>query len=222
MFALRVAPLCVLFSLSQSALASRPMVTDDAAVADAGACQLDAGLYRGPAQAWLTPACNVGGDWEVGIGKGRVEYDGVRHDATAAYVKTVLRPLTETAWGAGMTLSGQRTSGPVPVHDRAVTLLFSAPLGAGLVWHANVGGVRHAVTGQGARTWANALELTRGRAGLSVETFGERRGGRGWQAGASWSAIPNVLDLDIAFSEQRCDGVTTHQATAGLTYTWQR
>lgn len=205
-----------------AALAGRPMVADDAAVLAPGDCQVEASVSRGPGQRWLAPACNVAEDWEVGIGAGNVHSGGKYRRAIVIGAKTVFKPLTEDGFGVGATVSEQRIAGPETSRDQAVNLLVSVPLAAWATAHVNAGAIRHGISHQHAGTWAAALETVRGRGGLTFETFGERGASRGWQAGARWTLVKDVLDADAGYGELHdCDG-RRRFATVGLTYVFQR
>jgi len=205
-----------------AAQAGRPLVTDDAAVLAPGDCQVEASASRGPGQRWLAPSCNVAENWEAGIGAGHVRSGGKFRRAIVIGAKTVFRPLSDDGIGVGAAVSEQRIAGPERSRDQTVNLFASVPLAPWAVAHVNAGAVRHGLSHQHAATWAAALETTRGRGGLTFETFGERGSSRGWQAGARWTLVENVLDLDAGYGASRdCDG-RRRFATVGLTYVFQR
>lgn len=219
---LRVAAALSLPLFCAPVLAGRPLVTDDAAVTAPGTCQVEASLQRDPSQGWVIPACNVAQGWEVGAGAGWIRTEGRTQRALAVHAKTVFRPLTEDSWGAGLTLAQQQPTAHDSARDRTATLLFSAPVAPWATVHANLGGVHHRATRSAALTWAAALETSAGRTGLTLEAFGERRAYRTWQAGWRWSAIQDVLDLDVAYGIQKGDGVRTPYAGLGMTWVFPR
>ncbi|QBE66961.1 hypothetical protein [Pseudoduganella lutea] len=211
-----------LLLLPIAAQAGRPLVTDDASVLAPGDCQVEASASRGPGQRWLAPACNVAQHWEVGIGAGNVRSGGEFHRAIVIGAKTVLRPLSEDGFGVGAAVSEQRIAGPDTSRDQTVNLIASVPLASWATAHVNAGAIRHGMSHQRAGIWAAALETTRGRGGLTFEVFGERGASRGWQAGARWTVVQDVLDLDAGYGELHdCDG-RRRFATVGLTYVFQR
>ena len=90
-------PLALLFAMP--AQAARPMISDDARLTDAGACQVEswAHLHGKEREFWALPACNPGGIFELTLGGALAFSDGQRQ--SSAFVvqgKTLLKPL-ETA-----------------------------------------------------------------------------------------------------------------------------
>jgi len=91
--------------------AARPMITDDARVVDAKACQVEAWTRRtrDADEYWALPACNFTGNLELTFGGGRTRADG-----TSAFTdnvlqgKTVVKPLEAGGWGAAFTLGTAR------------------------------------------------------------------------------------------------------------------
>ena len=60
-----------LLAFADAASAARPMITDDARLTDAGACQLEtwAHLHSRQKEWWALPACNPGGNFEFMYGR---------------------------------------------------------------------------------------------------------------------------------------------------------
>ncbi|MBB3219357.1 hypothetical protein [Pseudoduganella umbonata] len=197
-------------------------MTDDASVLAAGDCQVEASASRGPGQRWLAPSCNVAENWEVATGAGNVRSGGEFRRAIVIGAKTVFRPLSEDGFGVGAAVSEQRISGPERSIDQTVNLFASVPLAPWAVAHVNAGAVRHGMSHQHAGTWAAALETTRGRGALTFEAFGERGSSRGWQAGARWTLVDDVLDLDAGYGALHDSDGRRRFATVGLTYAYQR
>ncbi len=65
-------------ALVTPAHAARPLITDDARIVDAGACQVESWLKHGEGlrEAWALPGCNFTGNLEVTAGGGRIKADG--------------------------------------------------------------------------------------------------------------------------------------------------
>ena len=61
---------CALALLAPNAHAGRPMTVDDAVILTPGQCQLETYALHDAQhnEYWATPACNVGGTWELGAG----------------------------------------------------------------------------------------------------------------------------------------------------------
>lgn len=83
----------LLYFFVQATEAGRPMEVDDAGIVDEGACQLETWgeFRRGQQSYWLTPACNIGGDWEVSVGSAwQQSSDSANAKIFEAQAKTVL------------------------------------------------------------------------------------------------------------------------------------
>lgn len=105
---------CAAAALAAAALdahAARPMITDDARIVDAKACQLES-WTRHTADAdeyWALPACNFTGNLELTFGGARTRSNGT--DAFTDNVlqaKTVVKPLEAGEWGMALTLGTAR------------------------------------------------------------------------------------------------------------------
>ena len=81
------------------------MVTDDARIVDAKACQVESWATgrRGSTEYSMQPACNVTGNLELALGITRTNAHG--HGQTSNRLlqgKTVLRPLQTNGWGLAL------------------------------------------------------------------------------------------------------------------------
>src|SRR5438128_843989 len=100
--------LCALLAcvavLSPSARAARPMITDDARIVDAQACQLESWVRRNEhsTEYWAIPACNPTGNLELALSGARTNEAGETHTSDAlVQAKTLFRPLKTNDWGVG-------------------------------------------------------------------------------------------------------------------------
>ena len=106
---------------SATAMAARPLVTDDSRIVDPGACQLEAYVMRGHDNTayWALPACNPFGNAELTLGTALVDNrDGTSDRILLAQVKTVLKSLDPNSWGVA--LAGGVTATPAPRSERAL------------------------------------------------------------------------------------------------------
>src|SRR5689334_9375356 len=105
---------CCLVLACTPALAGRPFITDDAAIVDAHACQLET-YYRHHSEErefGAVPACNFTGNVELSIGPTRT-VDGEAGSDLVGQVKTVLRPVRSGSWGAALAVGvDDRVAGP--------------------------------------------------------------------------------------------------------------
>ncbi len=210
---------CALYAC-QAAYAGRPMVTDDATIADPGNCQLEVWTQRPQDQTedWAMPACRVGG-WELGVGAGRIGPDGAAaYRSHMLQAKTILRPLEKNGWGLGLTIANQYRPG----HGLSGDLAVLAPLSLSLLddrvlVHLNAGWSRPQATRGGAlwavgTEWAAAGPLT-----LTLEAYGAQHAHRHAQAGLRLDVVPDRLALDVGIGRRLGRGGPERYATLGLT-----
>ncbi|WP_296945221.1 hypothetical protein [uncultured Massilia sp.] len=205
----------------QAAYAGRPMVTDDATIADPGNCQLEAWTQRPQDQTeyWAMPACRVGG-WELGVGAGRIGPDGAgAYRSHMLQAKTILRPLEKNGWGLGLTIADQYRQG----HGLSGDLAVLAPLSLSLLddrvlVHLNAGWSRPQATRRGGALWAVGTEwAAAGPLTLTLEAYGAQRAHSHAQAGLHLDVIPDRLALDAGVGRRLGRGGPERYATLGLT-----
>jgi hypothetical protein len=218
--------------LSVPAHAGRPLATDDAAVVDPGACQLELWLERnrGSRALWANPGCNPFGATEFALGGARVREDDA-HDATvtAWQVKHRLRAFDERTAGFALVLRTERDrrvhAGLPPLQgDAELKGIATWPL-AGEAWllHANAGALRQRESGaeplrRTRATWAAALDaevLPATRA--SLEGFGVGSERPRWQTGLR-HALRGGLQIDFAFGAKAGRFSDTRQVNFGLVF----
>ena len=97
-------------SLATPAQAARPMITDDARLTDAGACQMETWvhIHQDEREFWALPACNPGGNFELTLGGALAYTDGQKqHGALLVQGKTLIKPLTTNSYGIGLAASNR-------------------------------------------------------------------------------------------------------------------
>jgi hypothetical protein len=220
----------VVASVASGAHAGRPLATDDAAIVDHGACQLELWLERdrGSRASWANPGCNPFGRTEFALGGARVRGDDA-HDATvtAWQVKHLLRAFDERTAGFALALRNERDprvhAGLPPLQGDTELKGIATWLLAGeaLLLHANAGALRQREAGDEPlrRTraiWAAALDaelLPATRA--SLEGFGVGSERLRWQAGLR-HALRDGLQIDFAFGAQAGRWSDSRQVNVGL------
>ena len=212
-----------------TAHAGRPLDTDDAAVIDRGACQLEAFANRvaprGPGPTTgdygLAPSCNPFGWGELAIAAGRA---GVGDAGTASVgalqLKTV--PVAITAQRAGFGASAALAEGFVQDRRRpasrnaTVAAIVSVPLATGVQVDANAGWQHDfapALAHRDHLLWGLAGEWTiASKTTLVAERFAVSAVTRVTRIGASYALTPWAA-VDAAFA--RRDGARV--ATIGVT-----
>jgi hypothetical protein len=199
--------LCLAISLATPAQAARPMITDDARLTDAGACQMETWvhIHHDERELWALPACNPGGNFEMTFG-GAVAYaDGQQqHGAMLVQGKTLIKPLTTNSYGIGLaagyaTLPGSDQSGSPYLY---VPISFSLADDR-LVIHTNVGNLRERETHKNRPTWGIGGELqTTERLYVIAESYGQDKGSAFFQTGLRYWVMPGHVQIDTTYGSQ--------------------
>jgi hypothetical protein len=193
-----------------SAHAARPMVTDDARIVDAGACQLETWLRRNPdtTEAWSLPACNPMGNLEITAGGARTSGGGDSGlTDKVVQAKTLLKPLEES-WGVGLAVG-------TDVHPRRdgsrrwpgspyVYVPFSVKA-AGDDWivHVNAGATRDRDARRTIGTWGMGHEIRLDERLYAIaETFANDRSRPFYQAGLRYWIAKDRLQLDATYGDR--------------------
>jgi len=145
---LALACACCLFGLAVAnpAFGARPMVTDDARLTDAGACQVETWFRfnRSSTEYWALPACNPRGNLEITVGGAGADTRGFYHADTVVQFKTLFRRLQPDAWGYGLAIGRASHIGAGIDDSSNLQRYFYMPIsralfGERLVIHTNIG-----------------------------------------------------------------------------------
>jgi hypothetical protein len=199
-------PLMLLVGAS-SAHAARPMITDDARLTDAGACQVESWvhIHGNQHEFWALPACNPGGNLELTLG-GALAYDGNRSESGAAVIqlKTLFTPLETNGYGVGLAV-GYATQ---PGSAHSGNPYFYVPVSFSLiddrvVLHTNLGYTRERENQENRLTWGlgSETQLTE-RTWLIAESYGQDKGHPFFQVGIRHWIIPNRMQIDTTYGSQ--------------------
>lgn len=193
------------------AWAARPFVTDDARLTTAGSCQLESWvrIYPDTREAWVLPACNPGGNFEITLGGGRAKYaEDYPANDYILQVKTLFKPLEMNGWGlglaAGMVRHPEINPGPNLLGNSFAYVPFSASFyNDKIVMHTNLGWLRDHASNQDNLTWGLGGELqATTRITIIAETFGDNRTRSYRQTGIRFAVIPNVFQIDATIGQQ--------------------
>lgn len=205
---------------AHAAHAGRPLLTDDAGVADRGTCQVESWLERqGPARSWVVaPACGVAAGLELGA-----DYTVPRpRDAVSAEAGLALKWVPE-GWkldspvgeiNAGLKLSGawqQPTGAGWQAAGSSLMGLMTWKAGESITVHTNIGLARDRSSGQRAALFNAAVVWTPlERLLLVAETQGNSKrevfGGTVYGLGARWWLVKDTLGLDLTTSRESVSG----------------
>lgn len=189
-----------LLGLAPLAQAARPLVTDDARIVDAGACQLESWRHnhRQRSELWALPGCNPTGNLELTLGGGRLHDDeGSRTAALVMQAKTLVKPLEPGGWGWGVAL-GLSSDPATGSRDPYVYLPFSWSLRDDHTFlHLNLGAKREGLEHRKQLTWGLGLEQPlHARFGLIGETYQQDKGKPMVQLGGRIWVVPERVQID--------------------------
>jgi hypothetical protein len=200
--------------------AARPMVTDDARIVDAKACQLESWVKRSPdsTEFWALPACNFTGNLELTLGSASTREAG--HSRTTDVVmqgKTLFKALDTNGWGMGLAAGTVRH----PAADARdwyayVPTSFSFRDDAVLV-HTNLGWLREGNTRRNRLTWGLGTEAQLAEhSWLIAETFGQNRDRPFHQLGLRHWLVPDRVQLDATYGNRNGGGSNERWFSIGL------
>lgn len=203
----RLSTLLFLLAATPAAHAARPMITDDARLTDAGACQVESWghLHGSQHEFWALPACNPGGNFELTFGGALAYADG--HQESGAMVmqgKTLLKPLETNGYGVGFA-AGYATQ---PGSAHTGNPYFYVPVSFSLaddrvVIHTNLGYTRERENQENRLTWGlgSEIEITP-RSYLIAESYGQDKGNPFFQMGVRYWIIPGHVQIDTTYGSR--------------------
>ena len=219
---------CMALTISTSAFAARPFVTDDARLTTAGSCQLESWMrtYPDGKELWALPACNPTGNLEFTVGGGRARHDG--EPGTSDYVfqaKTLFRPLESNDWGIGIAVGTIRHPEINPGPNMLGNTYAYVPLSVSLnddkvILHANLGWLKDKASGQNNLSWGVGGEFKVHARLLGIaETFGDNRSMSYGQVGVRYSVRPDLFQVDATIGQQLSGPGKNHWVSFGIRYT---
>lgn len=191
-----------------SALAGRPIETDDASVTNHRTCQLDfwTETTRETRQDNFNGGCNFLGNGEFSLGLGDLHGNQEDQSLTALGYKHILQNFTDTSMGYGIAASrewGRLKSTNESSQETLITSIASVPLqGEDLLLHLNLGYLQYSDQTQHDNSLFKAVALDYSlneRAGFSVETYSGVGDSLGWRVGARYTLIPDFLQIDASY-----------------------
>jgi hypothetical protein len=211
--------------LSAAAHAARPMITDDARITDAHACQIETWTKatRAGREYWAFPACNPTGNFEFTLGGNSLP------DGTGGHVgdyllqgKTLFRPLETNGYAWGLAAGIIRHGDPMVGQGRTSATYFYLPISASfmddrLVVHVNVGAQNNRDAGTRPVTYGLGSEITvNPRFVLIAETYGDENTRQYYHAGVRIWVVPGRFQIDATRGVQAGDYGGSRWWTIGL------
>ena len=199
------------------------MVTDDARIVDAKACQVESWVKRNrdSTEYWALPGCNFTGNIEVTYGGARTSAFGATETTDVLLqVKTLFRTMEPGGWGTGLVLGSIRH--PPERTDRrfADDLYAYVPTsfsfrGDRFVLHTNAGVLHERREHRHHLTWGvgGEAQLT-AQSWLIAETYGQNEGRPFLQLGMRHWIVPNRVQVDVTYGNRI--GVGSHWISVGL------
>ena len=200
------------------------MITDDARITDARACQVETWVkstHRGR-EFWAFPACNPTGNLEITLG-GNDLPDANGH--TGDYVlqgKTLFRALETNGYAWGLAAGVVRHGDPMLGQGRTSATYFYVPVSASfaddrLVIHLNIGAQDNRDTHFKLVTYGLGSEINlTSRFALIAETFGDDRTRQYYQAGVRIWVVPGRFQIDATRGAQSADFGASRWWTIGV------
>lgn len=201
--------------------AARPMVTDDARIVDAQACQVESWVKRNPdsTEYWAQPACNFTGNLELSLGAAKGKDDhGTRTTDVVLQAKTLFKPLEPDGWGWGLAVGHVRHPANGARGDLYAYLPASVALqGERLVLHANVGWLHEREARRHRMTWGLGTEAQWSASSwLIAEVFGQHQGTPFYQVGIRHWLVPGHVQVDTTYGNRAGSGTQERWLSIGL------
>lgn len=204
--------------------AARPLITDDARIVDAKACQVETWRRRNEqsTEYWAIPACNPTGNAEISLGGALVRQAGETHTSDVQMqVKTLFRTLEPNGWSIGLVLG--RLDHKENGHRDLVGNLYSYVPASfsfandAFVVHTNLGTLRAAGESRHRLTWGIGTE-TRVHPSLFIvaEAFKLEASGPHYQAGLRYWVVPNRVQIDATVGDRFGRSNGAHWYSIGL------
>lgn len=194
-----------------AAHAARPMITDDARLTDAHACQVESWLKfnRDGTEKWALPACNPGGNLEFTLG-GALGEDagGARTTDIVLQGKTLFKPLETNGYGVGLALGNVRHPAISPRRNLIGDLYINVPTSFSWrddarVLHLNLGVLHSRDTRSTRKTWGVGSEIQCGADNfLIAEAFGQDHGGAYYQFGWRHWLVSGRAQIDATLGNR--------------------
>lgn len=191
--------------------AARPMITDDARIVDAKACQVESWVRRGrdATEYWALPACNPLGGFELTVGGARTHEGGLtRFTQQQVQAKTLFRPYEPGGWGIGLGAGTirhvRREIAKGWPGDRYFYVPFSIAAGGDdWVVHANLGAIDRRDERRKVLTWGFGHEIrVTPRAYFIPELVRTEPGRPFYQAGVRYWLVQDRLQMDATFGNR--------------------
>lgn len=211
----------VLGIVAPIAYGSRPLVTDDASIVDAKACQLESWIQknRDSTEYWALPACNFTGNLEWTLGGSRFsDVEGTRTANVTFQGKTLFKPLTPNDWGIGF------VAGHAARANATADSQLYAYVPASFSFHddrfrlhLNAGWMRDSQDRRDHLTWGIGSETrVAERTSLVAEVFNQGEDRPSFQVGFRHTLVPDRVQVDGTYGKGFGNSSDGHWFSLGL------
>ena len=220
-----LAALALMGASAPDAMAARPMITDDARIVDAKACQVETWVRRNrdSTEMWALPACNPTGHFEFTFGGARVEEHGESaFTDNVVQVKTIVKPLETNGWGLGLAVGTVRHLQRETAHGWPGDAYFYVPLSVAFaddawVVHVNAGAVNRRDEKRTLATWGLGNEIRlRDDLYFIPEIFRSERGRPFYQMGLRYWIVKDRLQMDATYGNRAVSDTAERWFSIGL------
>lgn len=205
---------------------ARPMVTDDASIVDAKACQLEswAQINHGNTEYWALPACNFTGNLELTFGGAHNTNDQKDYWVSNLVLqgKTLFKPLETNSWGVGVAFGNEHYLDRNTYRNSIGDLYAYVPASFSFVddrfvLHLNLGWLHKEKNKRHRLTWGigSETQLSK-RTWLIAETFGHEQGKLFYQLGFRHWLILDLIQIDTTYGSRFDSGAQERWFTIGL------
>ncbi len=208
-----------------AAQAARPMVTDDARIVDAKACQVESWVKRNQdsTEYWAQPACNFTGNLELSLGGARGKDDGgTQTTDIVLQAKTLFKPLEPDGWGWGLAVGNVRHPAIHTGNNLLGDLYAYVPATFSLrndrvLVHTNVGWLHEREARRHRMTWGLGTEAQwSASTWLIAEVFGQNQGKPFYQVGLRYWLVPDHVQVDTTYGNRAGSGAQERWFSIGL------
>jgi hypothetical protein len=208
-----------------AAQAARPMVTDDARIVDAKACQVESWVKRNQdsTEYWAQPACNFTGNLELSLGGAKGKDDGgTQTTDIVLQAKTLFKPLEPDGWGWGLAVGNVRHPAIHTGNNLLGDLYAYVPATFSLrndrvLVHTNVGWLHEREARRHRMTWGLGTEAQwSASTWLIAEVFGQNQGKPFYQVGLRYWLVPDHVQVDTTYGNRAGSGAQERWFSIGL------
>lgn len=187
------------------------MITDDARVVPAKACQVESWLRQNAdsREFWALPGCNFTGNLELTIGGARQFPDeGEIASSSLFQAKTLFRPLTANSYGVGLAIGSVSHPAISSESNQISDWYFYLPASISLgndtrIFHLNLGVQHEQELDRNKVTFGFGSEiLLYQHLQMIAEVFGDQYAKPFYQIGLRYWLVPESIQIDTTYGDR--------------------